>query len=166
MGSTRFLLTVHKNCLQVTGIKYNVVKENGRRKCVPKRSKLHEFPMKNVSKEDMVMIRRKFFKHIWNPIRDRDKNSSEPLVKIKYWRHRPQALKFGAETSASLTASTHHVEVLMAWALDPKLRPDACKMRDSVLLDYSPVARAVDQLGQCSCDSLQKTDSEADGHGE
>ena len=136
MGSTRFLLTVHKNCLQVTGIRYHVVKENDRRKCVPTRSKLQEFPVKNVSKEEMVMIRRKFLKHIWNPIKDRDKNRCAPRLTIKCWRHRPQALKFGAETSASLTASTHHVEVLMAWALDPKLRPDACRMRDSAILDF------------------------------
>ena len=46
-------------------------------------------------------------------------------------------MKLGAEISASLTASTHRVEVLMAWALDPTLRPDACRMRDSVLLDFS-----------------------------
>ena len=136
MGSTRFMLTLHKNRLQVICIKYHVVQVNGRRKAVSKRSKLHEFPMKNVSKEDMVMIRRKFLKHIWNPIRDRDKNRCAPRLKIKCWRHRPQALKFGAETSASLTASTHHVEVLMAWALDPKLRPDACRMRDSAILDF------------------------------
>ena len=137
MGSLRFLLTVHKNCLQVIGIRYFVASDSdGRRRLVPKRSKIHEFPVKIVPKEELVMIHRKFWKHIWNPIKYEAKKFCAPRVKIKYWRHRPQ-VKLGAEISASLTASTHRAEVLMAWALDPTLRPDACRMRDSVLLDFS-----------------------------